>query len=377
MGKSAVHGLERLNDLYNRKESVAKEYRKQGKKIIGYLCYFAPPELISAAGMVPYRIMGRMDDEIIQAHNYVEPLGCPYIRNCFEQDLKGNLDFLDGRIIPHSCDTAQRLYGIWKYYKGASYNYCLNVPHKVTPWSRDFFKRELTFFKESLEKYGGVEITDEALRNAIRLYNENRAMVRELYDLRKEQPPRLSGSDMFKTLIVGMAIPPEEFKALLKEILAEVKNRPRGGEMRPRILFWGCIIDDARLFELIEDCGSWIVSDDTCIGTKSYLRRINTSHGLMEGLAKGYFEEFRCPRTDRGPDIHRFDYVLDLVREYDVQGIIGYTLSFCDPFKLDYPDMRDYLSEKEIPMLLIDDDYSLSHLESIRTRVEAFIEILE
>jgi len=66
-----------------------------------------------------------------------------------------------------------------------------------------------------------------------------------------------------------------------------------------------------------------------------------------------------------------------LVREYDVQGVIGYTLSFCDPFKLDYPDMRDYLSENEIPMLLIDDDYSLSHLESIRTRVEAFIEILE
>jgi len=377
MGNSNAKGLKKLDHFYSTKESLAREQRKQGKKIIGYLCYFAPPELISAAGMLPYRIMGKMGDEIVQAHNYVEPLGCPYIRNCFEQDLKGKIDFLDGRIIPHSCDTAQRLYGIWKHYKSASYNYCLNVPHKVTPWSRDFFARELVFFKESLEEFGGVEISDETLRKEIERYNENRALVRELYDLRREQPPRLSGTEMFKTLIVGMTIPPEDFNVLLKEILIEVKNRPADRQVRPRIFFWGCILDDPKLFDLIEDSGAWIVTDDTCIGTKSYLRRIDTSGDLMEGLTRGYFEQFRCPRTDRGPDISRFDYILNMIEEYQADGVIGYTLSFCDPFKLDYPDLRDYLHEKGIPMLLIDDDYSLSHLESIRTRVEAFIETLQ
>lgn len=377
MTDNDVRGLEKLDYLYTNREFLAEEGRKLGKKVIGYLCYFAPPEIISAAGMIPYRIMGKMDDEIIQAHNYVEPLGCPYIRNCFEQDLKGNLDFLDGRIIPHSCDTAQRLYGIWKYYKSSSYNYSLNVPHKITPWSKDFFQRELSFFKESLEKYTGAEISDKSLTEMIQLYNKCRALVQELYDLRLEDPPRLSGSEMFKTLIVGMSIPPEDFNLLLKELLAEIRHRPKGNQRLPRILFWGCILDDVRLFELIENSGAWIVTDDTCIGTRCYLRQVDTSQGLMEGLTKAYFEEFKCPQTDCGPDIRRFDYVLDLVREYNVDGIIGYTLSYCDPHKLDYPDLRDYCGEKGMPMLLIDDDYSLSNIESIRTRVEAFIESLE
>jgi bzd-type benzoyl-CoA reductase N subunit len=373
---AGLHGLARLDELYKSKEAIAREQREQGKKIIGYLCYFAPPEMISAAGMVPYRILGKMGDEIIQAHNYVEPLGCPYIRNCFEQDLKGHLDFLDGRIIPHSCDTAQRLYGIWKYYKTSSYNYCLNVPHKVTPWSRKFFQEELAFFRESLEKFGGKEITDAGLRDMIRLYNANRALVRELYDLRKGQPPCLSGTEMFKTLIVGMTIPPEDFHTLLREILADIGKRPVIGGPLPRILFWGCILDDIRLFEVIEESGSWIVTDDICIGTKSYLRQIDMSGDPLDGLTRGYFEEFMCPRTDRGPDIRRFNYVLDLIKDFHVQGVVAYTLSFCDPYKLDYPDLRDYLAEKGVPTLLIDDDYTLSHLESIRTRVEAFIETL-
>ncbi|MBW2284563.1 MAG: 2-hydroxyacyl-CoA dehydratase, partial [Deltaproteobacteria bacterium] len=81
-------------------------------------------------------------------------------------------------------------------------------------------------------------------------------------------------------------------------------------------------------------------------------------------------------RTDLGPGLGRYDYVLDLIEEYGVDGVICYALSFCDPHKMDYPDLRDYLQEKEVPSLLIDDDYSLSKMESVRSRVEAFIEIL-
>jgi len=97
----------------------------------------------------------------------------------------------------------------------------------------------------------------------------------------------------------------------------------------------------------------------------------------MAGLTKAYFGEFKCPRTDRGPGVHRFDYILDLIREYRVQGVVGYILSYCDPHKLDYPDLRDSLSRNGIPILMIDDDYSLGNMESIKTRLEAFVEMLQ
>jgi len=370
------NGLEMLNNIFEGKNDLVRKLKGQDKKVIGYLCYFAPPELISAAGMIPYRILGSMDSDIVEANRYTEPLGCPYIRNCFEQDLTGKLDFLDGLIIPHSCDSAQRIYGIWNYYKKPQYSYLFNVPHKVTPWSRAFYQRELTFFKESLEAYGGRKISDEELRSTIDIYNDNRMMVQSLYDLRKERPPALSGTEMFKMLVAGMTIPPENFNALLKEITGNMGSRPKEEDNIPRIMFWGCILDDTRLFELIEDAGARVVTDDTCIGTRSYLRQIDTSLGLMEGLTKAYFEDFKCPRTDRGPGLQRFDYVLDLARTYHVQGVIGYSLSFCDPHKLDYPDLRDYLDRHGIPMLLLDDDYSLSNMESVKSRVEAFIEML-
>jgi benzoyl-CoA reductase subunit C len=377
MENGNISGLERVDDIYERRHAIGAELARSGREVIGYLCYFAPPELITAAGMIPHRILGRMGDDITESDNYVEPLGCPYIRNCFEQDLKGRQEFLSGRIIPHSCDSAQRIYGIWKTYKPSDYNYLFSVPHMVTPWSVEFFQRELVLFKESLEKYAGRAVSNGQIEDAVRLYNDNRALVQALYALRKTPHPALTGARMFKLLVAGMIIPPEEFNTLLKKVKHEIETLSHDGASLPRILFWGCVIDDVQLFELIESAGADIVTDDTCIGTRSYLRTVDTSGGIMEGLAKAYFEEFQCPRTDRGPGLGRYDYVLDLIDEYNVDGVVCYALSFCDPHKLDYPDLRDYLQDKGIPSLLIDDDYSLGNMASVRSRVEAFIEILE
>jgi len=375
-GESKGDAMSKVKAICRARDARARELRAEGKKIIGYLCYFAPPEIIAAAGMVPFRIMGRLGDDVVEANSYLEPYGCPYVRNCFEQALKGRLNFLDGLVVSHSCDMVQRIYGIWKYYQKPAYGYLFNVPHQVTPWSRQFFIRELAFFKESLEKYAGQGISEERIARAIELSNENRRLVKELYEFRSRRPSVLSGPEMLGILIAGMSIPPDEFNALLKELKMEVEGRSDVPLDRTRVLLWGSIIDDPRLYELIEECGATVVIDDTCIGSRAYFTRVDLSNGVFEGLADAYFGKFPCPRTDRGPGTGRFEYVLNLAREYRVKGVIGYTLSFCDPHKLDYPDLRDYLAGHGYPMLLIDDDYTLSHAETVKTRIEAFREML-
>lgn len=372
---SSLTGLKKVDVLFNNREGRALEITGQGTKAVGYLCCFAPTEIMSAAGLLPFRIMGRPSDEVVEANSLVETMGCPYIRNCFEQALIGNLDFTDGLVISHSCDMAQRVYGPWKTSQKPAYSYMLNAPHKASPWSIDFFERELKIFKESLEKYTGAPITDESILAEIHISNKNRALVRELYDLRSQQGA-LTGVEMQRLLVVGMSIPASEFTVLLQEVRSEVLGRLARKDDAPRILVWGSIVDHPKLYQIIEDAGGAVVADDNCIGTRCYFNHIDTDQGIWKGLTKAYFEEFQCPRTDRGPGFARFDYVLDLVARYDVQGVVCYTYSFCDPHQLDYPDLRDLLESKGIPSLAINDDYTMGNIDTIANRVQPFLEAI-
>ena len=368
-------------DLYMSKavqneEAVRRLKKETGKPVIGYLCCFAPPEIISAAGAIPYRITGQPGYDTSAADAYVEPYGCTYVRNILARAVEGKLDFLDGLIISHSCDMVQRLYGIWTYYYPQPYSYLFNVPHQVTPWAQSFFKRELGFFRESLEKFTGNSVSTDVLKNTIAIYNNNRALIRDLYDLRKKSLPAIRGSEMLALLIGGGTLAANDFNSLLKETIEKVKQSNPEGTIKPRILVWGSIMDDPALYQMIEEAGGEVVADDTCIGFRVWDKDVPLTEDPYDGLTEHYFVNFQCPRTDRGPGTDRFNYILERAREYSVDGVVSYCISFCDPHKFDYPDLRDYLIKEGLPMLLVDDNYSFEPSEAIRTRLQAFTEML-
>ncbi len=358
-------------------QNVRRIKAETGKPVIGYLCCFAPPEIISAAGAIPYRITGQPGMDTSAADAYVEPYGCTYVRNILARAVDGKLDFLDGLIISHSCDMVQRLYGIWTYSHPLPYSYLFNVPHQISPWAQRFYKRELGFFQESLEKFTGHQVTIPELKNIIVKYNHNRFLVRKLYELRKESLPLIEGSEMLNLLIAGGTLPAEDFTVLLEKTTNDVIKRKPDGPKAPRILVWGSIMDDPALYRMIEEAGGKVVADDTCIGFRVWEKDVPLTEDTRDGLTEHYFVTFQCPRTDRGPGIKRFDYLLQRAREYRVDGVVGYSISFCDPHKFDYPDLRDYLKKEGFPMLLIDDNYSFEPAGAIQTRLQAFIEMLK
>jgi len=372
-----LKGLARAKELYLDRRKRVKELKAQGKKVLGYLCLFAPPEIMAAAGILPYRLRGDIKEPITKAHNFVEPFGCPYIRNLFDQDLKGKFDFLDGLIMSHSCDMVQRLYGIWTLNTRPSFKYFVNVPHTLAPWSKEFFKRELIFFREKIENFSGKKISNDQLRKTIKEYNTSRALLRKLYSLRKENPPLLSGTETLQVLVAGMGIPAEEFNNLLQEVIEEVRSRGQGPlKKTARLMLYGSVCDDLSLIQLIEEGDACVVIDDTCIGTRSFRHDLPETPDPMDGLVTAYFDSFLCPRTDRGPGSARFHYIADLAKEYKADGLIMYIYSYCDPHKFDAPDVSMSLRKEGLPSLILDDDYSLTNLASIRTRIQAFIELL-
>ena len=378
-------GLAKARQLSENRSLRAKELRGRGRKVIGYLCSYTPLEFLTALDLVPHRIMGNVDEPITRTDAYLEPIACPFIRSCLDNAFNNRYDFLDGVVFPHSCDNVQHLSSIWEYYLKPDFYYFLNVPHMMQPSSFEFFKSELESFKKSLETFAGKELTGQALQEAIRLHNHNRALFRELNALRKQDPPRISGSEILQTMTASMVLPADEQTGLIESVIEEVKNRPAKppDEDRPRIMVYGCEMDSPEFIRVVEESGADVVMDDLCTGTRLYQEDVAGTGDPVEAIANRYLEKLVCPRTYRpSPGTHqadlanRFGYLKKYADEFNVNGAILYIIRYCDTHEFDAPNVRDYLESMDLPVLHLEDDYTLAGIEGLRTRVQAFVEMI-
>ncbi len=378
MAKVALGALDRTTEVYEHRDARARELAGQGKKVIGYFCCYTPVELFTALGLVPYRIQGVVGRPLEQVDQYLERITCPYVRSCFDLALTGNYDFLSGVVIPHTCDATHRLYDIWKYHINPRYSHSLTVPHMTHRSSFEFFQKELEFLQRSLERFAGRSISEEGLRKAIGLHNRSRALLRELYELRKSDPPPISGTEVIQVLVAEMTTPVQELNDLLEGVIREVRGRSAGRERKPRLLLVGSEIDDVSLVRLAEDSGSVIVMDDICTGSRSFWKDVEISRGVPAGLAERYLGGISCPCTYReGKAAQRFAYLQDYARDWNVQGVLLYTIRFCDTYQLDAPEIQNYLMGLGLPVLHIEHDYVTAPTAQWKTRVEAFLEMIE
>ncbi len=376
-------GLARVKELYKNRGQRARKLRGDGNKVIGYICCYPPVELITAAGFIPYRITGSLEP-ITEADAYLETLMCPYVRSCLDLGLKGKYDFVDGVIWPHTCDNVQKTYDIWKHYVPHAYFKYLDVPHMTDPSSFEFFTKELDVVKESLEEFAGVKITEERLNDAIAAHNENRALLRQLTGLRKQDPPLISGTEMTQVMMAVMSIPVDEANELLGSVIEEVSTR-KGGPQRKsaRLLVYGGEIDDTAFINLVEESGANVVIDDLCFGTRYYWDDVALDGDPLKNLADRYLGKIMCPRTyrrslgTRQQDLdNRFGYLRDFAQSFNVNGAILYVIRYCDTFEFDVPEVRDYLQDAGIPCLHLEDDYSLTSIGGFKTRIQAFLEMI-
>jgi len=379
-----VQGLARVEQIYQDRSQRAKELKAGGKSIIGYLCSFTPVEIIAAADLVPYRIMGNVKQTITHADAYLESIACPFTRSCLDIALGGGYDFLDGFIMPHACDNIVKLYDLWGYNIKHTYAHFVNVPHTLSPASFDFFKAELETFKRSLERFSGREITVAELSRSIQLHNEQRALVRKLYQLRKQDPPLLSGTEMTKVIVAVMSTPVTEANELLRGVIKEVEGRDDGCQKKPaRLMVCGTGNDDITFIEMVEESGANVVIDDLCFGTRPYWYDVEVSHNPLASIARSYLEKLNCPRTYRqSPGSHqedlenRFGYLYEFAKDFKVDGVILYILRYCDTHAFDAPDVKEYLRGKGLPVLEIEGDYPTPSITRLKTRVQAFLEMI-
>lgn len=390
MATGAQKGTARAHEIYGDRAKRAKELKAEDKEIIGYLCIYPVIEMITAAGMVPYRLFGDLREPKTKVEACLPTVVCPYLRSVLDIGLKGRYDFLNGVVMAHVCEVAEKLAHIWKTYIDTKYSFFIDTPHTVHDAAREHLRDLLNDFKISLEKYTGKTISDETIAEAVKAHNEQRGLVRELFDLKKPDPPLISGVETVEVLIAIMSLPVDEGNELLSEVLSEVKERGgKGGDDKKRLLLWGSIIDDTALFELIEDIGADVVMDDTCVGTRPFFPEVQVTKDPLVGLADHYLVDLKCPRTFReakygelkkdymGDLESRFGYIKEFVDDWNVDGVILHSLRYCDIHGYEIPGLKDYFEHVGIKSIYIEPDYTEAALAPLRTRIEAFIETLD
>jgi benzoyl-CoA reductase subunit C len=363
----------------------AKELKEEGKKVIGYICSFVPLEIITAAGCIPFRVRGNIHEPITKGDTLLETIVCPYYRSCFDLSVKQKYDFLSGVVIPHGCDSMVRSYSAWSYSLPYSYFHFVNIPTLCVESSFEFFSAELNTFRKSLEKFAGKAITDDDLGEAIRIHNENRDKVRALYEFRKGDPPLISGTGLTMVLTVGSSLPIREANTLFDQVLAEVGRRGKSTIKKgPRIFIDGACLDNIELIELVEELGGNVVADTICNGARDYFPRTEVGGDPIVALAYRYLDKINCPKTYRenktgtfeGDIASRFSDIGAYTREFKVDGAILYVYKYCDPFGFEVPARKAYYKSINVPLLHLEDVYSAGTIGQLRTRIQAFLEMI-
>jgi len=387
--ESEEKGLARAKKIYQDRSQRVNELKVEGKKIIGFFCTYSPLEMLTGLGMVPYRIHGDMKESVTEGDKGLQASFCPILRSCFDLALKSKYDFLDGIIAVHSCDPQEKAFHVWQSLINYPYFYNLDLPCKTGTAAHKYFRGELEDFKESLQSFTGEQLSHDKLCAAIEIHNQQRFLVRELYALNRLDSPLISGVEMIQVIKSLTSIPVEEGNELLREVISEVKDRKEGLKVKSaRVLLWGSTSDDVALVEVIESVGADVVIDDHCGGSRAYRTDVKHTDDPLDGLAQYYLEETMCARTfreatpaaikrDYPVDLEsRFGYLRSYLQEWKVNGVILQLVRYCDPFGFEVVNIKDYFDMLGMPNIYLEHDYSWGALAALRTRIQAFIELI-
>ncbi|MFH0769393.1 MAG: 2-hydroxyacyl-CoA dehydratase family protein [Chloroflexota bacterium] len=357
------------------RHQAAATWKEQNEgKVLGTFCCCVPEEIIHAAGMLPVRIMGE-HEETTEANLHFPTNLCPYCKSCFDQALKGRYDYLDGLVIPNVCNMIKTMYGFSKHLLKIPYIHFLDVPQRMSNNGVEFFTEELLRFKESLEDFSGKQISNEAIRHSIAVYNENRTLLSQAYELRKKPTPLISGSEAQEIVISSMLMPKEEHNRQLAQLLQQIENRNDSPEQGVRLFVSASILDSTDFLQLIEECGGNVVADDMPMGSRYFSGSVDLSDDPLHALADRYLNKIACPRKML-PDA-RLAFVTNMMKEADVKGVIIHNMRACDPHLYEYPLMKEKITSEGLPVLFFRGVETEGEQEQQRADIETFIEMLK
>lgn len=340
-----------LKDVYDHRERVAARWRASGRKVIGELGCDVPDELVLAAGMLPIRVCADPDKPLVETDKYLEHAFDPMVRAQFEKIVDGTYaGQIDALAVSNSTDVVIRVYLYLRELRRVEpgkpvppveFIDWLFTRHRVHQ-VRDELVVER--FREQVEAWAGRQITDEEIRAAGQLCNENRHALREMATLRRCGQPRISGSEALVIIGAGLFMERAEHTALVRQVTADAQSWPV--LTGPRVFYTGANQEDTVLYDKIEAAGMVVVGEDTDWGDRHYDRDYNPDYPVVRGIVDRYLlREYSAKKSTPAQRVGALDRQVDAA---GAQGVIFYTNQYDEVATWDMPKQRKSLEARGI-----------------------------
>jgi len=364
-----------FREWIDKRHEYAKAWKERtGNKVIGYFCTYVPEEILSAADILPVRVLGSHEPPTV-TEPYIFAMYCHFCRDSLAQGLKGKFNYLDGIVEGQSCLHLRQAFNGWRLHIPIDYAYYIYVPHGIqTPRAVPYFKQELAKFKQSLEEWTGKRITDQDLDKGIATLNSNRELMRRVTEYRKADPPKLTGLEAMEMTLASQLVDKAEHTKLLEQLLQELPDRKLARASDIRLMIIGSEDDDRVFMKNVENLGATFVVDEHCTGTRYYWDDVKPREDRLEAIAERYVNRVPCPSKD-WPELTRIQHAVRLAKEYNVNGALIIQNKFCDPHGIEIPPLKDALAQVGVQTYPLEFDVTVPWGQ-FRTRVEAFLETL-
>ena len=366
----------------NHPDEQLKAYKAQGKKAIGVMPYYAPEELVFAAGMVPMGMWGTNKKNIKEAKEYCASFYCSLAQLDLEMLLDGTLDDLDGVIMTTLCDTLRPMsqnIRVSMAKLGKMPTIFLAHPQNRRPeYGIQYTISQYLNVKEQLEEIAGGKITDEALKNAIKVYNQSRAERRRFVKLAGEHPEAVSAVNRSAVLKASYFMLKDEYTEALKALNDELEALPKSDWKGVRIVTSGIICDNPDLLQILDDNQIAIAMDDVAHESRSFRTDAPEEGDPMRALAQQFADlDYSVLLYDEASaENRRAEHVADLVREYHAQGVVVFMQNFCDPEEMEYPSLRQELDKQNIRHIRLGIDHQMRDFGQAKTALQAFADVI-
>lgn len=373
---------ELLNDFKyyaNNPRKQLDKYLAEGKKAVGIFPYYAPEEIVYAAGIVPFGVWGGQGP-IEQAKNYFPTFYYSLALRCLEMALDGTLDGLSASMITTLDDTLRPFSQNYKVSAGRKIPmiFLNHGQHRKEEFGKKYNARIFNKAKEELEKICDVKITDENLKKAFKVYNENRAEKRKFIKLAATHPQTIKASDRCYVLKSSYFMLKDEHTALLKQLNEKLEALPEEKWDGVKVVTSGVITDNPGLLEVFDNYKVCVVADDVAHESRGLKVDIDLSiEDPMLALADQFARMDEDPIL-YDPDIYkRPKYVLDLVKENKADGCLLFMMNFNDTEEMEYPSLKQAFDAAKIPLIKMGYDQQMADFGQVKTQLETFKEIVE
>jgi benzoyl-CoA reductase/2-hydroxyglutaryl-CoA dehydratase subunit BcrC/BadD/HgdB len=376
---------ERLSIHLKDRPAQLKEAKKKGVKIIGYLPgNYVPEEIIYASGAVPICLAhGGSPLPADAALSVVPNIICPFARTQIGERLsKSNpyYSMIDMVVAPITCQHLRKVTEIWEYY-GDIEIFKLGIPHQYDgDFELEYYADRLRALKDRLQVFTGNEITCERISEAIDLYNKMRQLLKKISLMRRAPDSPLSALDFVRMNHASFYADPAFMVDVLGSVYRELNEKQ--GVIKvdsPRLLLLGpnMVYGDYKILELVKVAGGEIVIEDLFEGIRYYWQPIDNKGDLFQSLAKGYLVDRVPCALMRDSAKKRLDFVLSLVSDFNVSGVVWYDLLNCEAYDSESYFFAQKMRAKNIPILILESDYGSTDTGTLKIRIEAFIEVVK